>query len=485
MVLTLLFTMTTPMFATPPAQLLPNSQDYKDQLNDIVYGYLDGSVGSLANWIDDNAGNVIQDLIFDQLMQYLDLGAIASGASNLNLGSLIGGFLGDYLAGQGINTGGLDIGGIADGIIGGLLGNDIVVGILSSDFVADVIKQTILNIMDQLTLGNLSEPILRNIAEIIADEIWNDGYPTSSVSCIGFMIGNTCVGGWAQTGYWNDTDNEWVTTTVLGIPTNAIAAQVLLRGGEIAIQLGLNPDDLGNYFDIGSIFSADMILNAFKDAFLEVGEQYLRAYVEQIVDQLKDCLWNALINELNNCLDLKIPQGATKQDIIDAIHGKAHMMIHAWAADLHAKAQEWACNTIAPLAIKKLECLKAFFSLFDCFNCFDIFDCFGIVDVRDCIDELINCINTKCVVTPIYVDGSAKIVRINVTGTATKAAIDVIVDADYIVDPQGTIQTVRSTGSYQGAFGNGITVDIVVGDFTLWVTGKAIPMYNISDFHFY
>lgn len=424
LVFTLMFSMTAPSFAAMPSTMDDaRKAAYRAELTQIVYNNL-SSTTNLVNGL--LGGDFMKDLV-QSLITDLDLSSISELASPA-LSSLIKGLLEEngITLPDSVNI---------DEIIGDVLGNEVITSIMTSEFVTEVLNRTITKVFESFDFTQLMSPVLWSIADNLAEDIWRNGNPSSTV-----VFGQ-------QLGSWNNTTESW--------NTGIITASLLLQIPSIlsAITNG-NYEELVdlNDIDIMSMFDMNILLNALLESVQEVGQEYAQNYIEQF----KIAARNAFINELNKAFCVEIPQDATNEEI---------------KAIIDFRFLELECQN-ADKIIKKLEFLKKLAKLFYCGPC----------DICDCIDSLIDRISYKCVVEPRLI-GTPEVTSLKISATpAGVAKITVAVKADYETDIYGNVETKTFTGEYNDVYTAGQPVYIQVGEFTVYVNMKKAPaIYSIKD----
>jgi len=479
LVASMMFTMVSPSFAAAPG---PTTQAQRDALKQIVYNELKNGAALIPQ-------DFIADLIKNFLLDNFDPAALGGLA-----GPVISGLVEGLLTQQGITLpDSIDI----DGIIGQVLGNDIVNQILTSDFVADVLEKTIEKVLDHVVANivDIEDQVAWNMAETITEILWSQAATYKVGAADLLALGNLNIPS-ALNSLFNALSrdiwdgNNWVTAPItLNLVIWNLNTGISPLKAAIWKEAALNYQELFN-IDPTSLISTDVILNALWESFLEVGEDYLRAFAigklndtfgtsialdadnETIKAALIEMLiFNAraaVIAQVNDCLDLDIAPDATDEEILCAIvnmfKDKARaafidelnriitdIQIRRDAKRDEIKAEIQAaiarikainfCNDIAPIVIHKLECLQFIARLF-CLH-----------EINDCIDEILACINTRCE-APRLLDYSY-ISYIRVAGNAAVTKIDVEVTSVYT---DGTSESY--TGVYSGAYTVGQIIDV-------------------------
>ena len=505
MIFTLMFTMAAPIFAWVPSSRPQAEQDaLKAQLAEIVHRNM-GAVSSIENYlvglVDED---YIKGLIENYLRENLDLSTLGglSGFAGPVIANLAKGFLGT----QGVTLpDSIDLEGMIDGVLGSEFVNQILENELVQEFIARVITRTIQKVLAQISVsqivGDLTDEMLAEAEAKLVETIWNNGNPDAT-PLIGAWINGTnptCIGSFCFGG----SESKWASDTV-------IAGRMALL---VATNFNyyVNTGALTN-FDITKIVSTDMILNALWESFLEVGQEFLRELAigklndyfgldialdadnetikAALIDMLKDKARAAVIGQLNDCLGLNIALNATDEEILCAfvnmfkdkaraaficelnrIFANLQLAVDAAYADIAAAIAQLRainfCDDIAPIAVKKLECLQFIARLF-CLH-----------EISDCIDNLLACINNRCSGFSERELTGSYITYIKVAGNAAIARIDVTVTDEY---SDGTSDSY--TGIYQGAYTVGQVIEVTTtGTHSVYVKMKKFPAaYNAGDY---
>ena len=433
MVFTLMFTMVAPVFAALPSTKSPEQQEViKQQLVDIIFEQAKGVVGVVPeDWIKGLVETYIDDLIGG----IFDLTGAGLGA--MDIGGLANGLLSDLL-GLDLSGSGIDVGGIVNGI----LDNDIVNGIITSDFVKDVVSRTIVKILAEMSFADMSDPIIYAMAETLAEGIWNNGNPTSTMF-LGQPLGN-----------WNNNTEEWVEWR--------IGAEVLLKLGGSLFGIGGSIDEYFdiNNIDIMSMFDINVVLNAVMEAFVEVATEYItewvddlkqqaQQYIENFKAQIRDNIRNIVINEINNCLGTDIPEGTPLNEIEGYLHAYLHDYLRGMAQDIIEAKVEKICA--------KLQLIKMLSKNIHS-------------EIHDCIGRIIECIMSKCgddgTVNPIEIEITRVVTSFRIVSTPAMANVIV-----YVTETE----TDKATGAIRSSYEH-----VLVGNFTAATGFKGVKDIDIS-----
>ena len=461
-----MFSMAAPSFAA-----LPNTMDdarkaaYRAELTQIVYNSLSGMTGLIPE-------DTIKELVLDFINDYLDPEALLGVGGGL--AELAGPALGELITGMLADAGitlpdSINI----NEIIGEVLTNEdvtnVITSILTNEFVVEVINRTINKVIASFSISDLADPVLWSVADKIAEELWNNGNPST-----GSFLG-------AQLGIWNNSTEKWIPGGLLGINVQVYAKLGLSAAGigNAKIEDYLSLDGI----DFTSMLDMEVLLQAFLDSLEEVAKEYAQTYIGQFRADVRA----AVINELNKLFCVEIPQNATNDEIRDILRANARTAIinelsKFFCVEIPQNATndeikgiiefrllELECQH-ADKVVKKLEFLKKIAAFFCCDTC-------------DCIDDLINCISTKCVVKPIL-NSEPKMAAYKISTTSgNMAKITVTVAADYIMNIYNDVETQTFTGEYNGAYTVGETINIQAGEFVVSVTMKKAPAtYNVNSF---
>ena len=457
LVFSLMFSMAAPSFAALPSTMTPERQaELRAELTGIIYNNLSSTTDLVNSLL---GGDLIKNLAQGLINDYLDLESLLGLGGGL--AELAGPALGDLIEGMLADAGitlpdSINI----DEIISEVLGNEgvtnVITSILTNEFVTEVLNRTIAKVFDSFDFTQLMSPVLLSIADNIAEELWNNGNPSTTI-----IVGS-----------WDNSRSRWNSTG-------------------IALQLVVKIPSVGEYasldnIDIMSLLDMDALLNAFLESLQEVATERAEAYIEQFKAEARI----AIINELSKLFCVEIPQDATNEEIRDILRANFRTAIinelnkffcveipqNATNEEIEAiigfRLLEIECQH-ADKIVKKLEFLKKISSIFCCGPC----------DICDCIDNLINCISTKCVVKPIL-NSDPKVVAYRVLVTpGNQVKIDVNVEADYIVNIYSDVETKTFSGAYSGTYAVGEVINIPAGDFVVSITMKKIPAtYNVNSF---